>query len=147
MKIQKDDAPDTEENQRLRACRSPTMQQSPTAPMIRLHQDRSLSGRSSPARWKRDAVVLQTLLDEEPRNPRAAFYLGNTFVQLGNCSAAIDAYKLRIDITDDGWWEERESAMLQIVLCAKPVSHLKKGRKKIVLIVFSLFNIDCLNLM
>lgn len=86
-------------------------------PNVSIVQDRVLTGRSSPERWLRDAEVLQGVLDSDPTHPRALFYLGRTFSALGDCDAAIGVLKRRYELTERGWWEEREVAALDIFDC------------------------------
>lgn len=106
-------------------CSAPVLDKSAKAPRLRLAQDRRVTGHSSPARWIRDAKVLSELLEREPDNTRAAFYLANTYRSLAQVTAdknasdaylnqAVDAYVERVNMARKGWWEERENSMIQL---------------------------------
>lgn len=94
-----------------------------------LTQNRIISGRSSPARWVRDAMLLSDLVTKEPYNPRALFYLANTYMSLKQPFNAIPYYERRYDISSDGWWEERESAAQQLVTAYKTIGNVPLAQK------------------
>jgi glycosyltransferase involved in cell wall biosynthesis len=78
-----------------------------------LWQNRTVSGRTSGARWLRDVGVLERELVRDPTNSRAAYYLGNTYSALGMHREAIVAFKRRIGM--HGWYEEIEMSKISIV--------------------------------
>jgi tetratricopeptide (TPR) repeat protein len=78
---------------------------------LRLWQNRSISGRTSRARWHSDIALLQR---DSATNARSAYYLANTYNQLGMWPEAIDAYKHRIAMTS-GWYEEVEASYISLV--------------------------------
>jgi tetratricopeptide (TPR) repeat protein len=84
-------------------------------PQFALTHDRTLTGRSSPARWVRDAKVLENFLVTQPNNTRALFYLANTYSNMGQDEKALEWYIKRYSIRMRGWWEERELSAVSIV--------------------------------
>jgi hypothetical protein len=78
---------------------------------LKLFQDRSVSGRTSPKRWESDVGLLKK---DSDTNPRSAYYLANTYNQLGLWLEAIEAYKHRISMTT-GWYEEVEVSHVSLV--------------------------------
>lgn len=68
-----------------------------------------------PNKFRRDAEVLQSALEQEPENARYWFYLGQSLRDAGDWSAAIDAYERRIAL--GGWEEETWYALYQIAVC------------------------------
>ena len=106
---------------------------------IRITQNRSISGLSSPKRWLNDARVLSELLEREPRNARAAFYLGNTYKSLSQVASnrdaklaylgkAVVAYERRVDETEDGWHEEKENSMVQLTNALRELQRYDRMR-------------------
>jgi hypothetical protein len=87
------------------------------APVVFITQNRALSGVSSPKRWLRDAQVLQAVLDKDPTEPRASFYLAQTYDCLDDCEKSIEASRVRYAVKHRGWWEEREVSAIRIVRC------------------------------
>lgn len=96
---------------------------------LRITQNRAVTGHSSYARWHRDVDVLLSVLEYDPENPRAAFYLAQTYAQLGQFKNAIGAYFTRYGIVNRGWWEEREVALYQIVLCHLNLNQTTQANK------------------
>jgi glycosyltransferase involved in cell wall biosynthesis len=80
--------------------------------LFKLWQNRTVSGRTSGARWRNDVVVLERELLRNPNNSRAAYYLGNTFSALEMHREAIGAFKRRIGM--GGWYEEIEMSKISI---------------------------------
>lgn len=99
------------------------------APQLALTHDRTLTGRSSPARWVRDAQVLEKFLLTQPNNTRAIFYLANTYSNLGDEEKALKWYLKRYSIKLRGWWEERELACVSIVKALKHLGRLDEWRR------------------
>lgn len=89
-----------------------------TDTVFKITQNRAISGHSSFARWRKDVHVLLGVLEKDATNARAAFYLAQTYMQLGTYEAALSAYRRRYSIVDRGWWEEREFSLQQIVVAA-----------------------------
>jgi tetratricopeptide (TPR) repeat protein len=87
-----------------------------TNAVFRITQNRTISGHSSVARWHKDIDVLLAVLEKDATNPRAAFYLAQTYMQLGKYALALGAYKTRYKIVNRGWWEEREFSLQQVVV-------------------------------
>lgn len=100
----------------------------PSSPRFSITQDRDLTGRSSPARWRRDAVVLTQYLENHPNDPRALFYLANTYSNMGMNKEALHWYLLRY-AQSDGWWEERELSCVSIVVCLQNLERLDEWRR------------------
>jgi glycosyltransferase involved in cell wall biosynthesis len=65
-----------------------------------------------PLTYRRDALVLEQALLDEPDNPRYAFYLGQSYRDAGEYEAAIRAYRRRIAL--GGWPEEVWFSLYQI---------------------------------
>jgi glycosyltransferase involved in cell wall biosynthesis len=97
-------------------------------PLFTITQDRTLTGRSSPARWLRDAVVLRDYLETHPNNSRALFYLANTYGNLGQNEKALYWYLMRYAQLD-GWWEERELSCVSIVNCLYALGRWDEWRR------------------
>jgi glycosyltransferase involved in cell wall biosynthesis len=79
---------------------------------LRLWQNRSVSGRTSFARWYKDIEILKR---DSAVNPRSAYYLANTYSQLALWNEAIDAYVHRINMKPSGWYEEVEMSHVSLV--------------------------------
>lgn len=97
-------------------------------PSFTITQDRTLTGRSSPARWLRDAVVLRDYLESHPNNTRALFYLANTYSNLGQNEKALYWYLMRYAQLN-GWWEERELSCVSIVNCLYALGRWDEWRR------------------
>jgi len=72
-------------------------------------------------KFERDLRLLQLDIDENPKNDRAHFYMGQTLKDLGRFEEAIVMFKKRIELA--GWIEEVFYAHLQIGKC---YDHLNK---------------------
>ncbi len=100
----------------------------PDSMTFMLWQNRSVSGRSSPARWLRDVQVLKAELDKNPRNGRVAYYLGNTLSALRRWDEAIAAYLHRIELRI-GWYEEIEQSMISMVTALLEIGHVSTANR------------------
>jgi glycosyltransferase involved in cell wall biosynthesis len=67
-----------------------------------------------PLTYKRDALVLEHALLDEPDNTRYAFYLAQSYRDAGNLEAAVRAYRRRVEM--GGWNEEIWFSLYQIAL-------------------------------
>lgn len=66
---------------------------------------RRLGARSKdPDKYKKDALVLEQGLRDEPNNERYMFYLAQSWFDYGDTEKGIECYKKRIAM--GGWWEE-----------------------------------------
>lgn len=74
-------------------------------------------GGSRSDKLTRDVALLEETLDEDPHNPRTAFYLAQSYYGLGKYDEAMVWYKTRI--TMGGWWEETWYAMYQMAKCSE----------------------------
>jgi len=74
-------------------------------------QPKSQSLEASRARWSRDLELLRADLLADPKNPRTAFYLGQTYECLSRPEDALIAYQHRIEL--GGWPEETFEAKLR----------------------------------
>jgi glycosyltransferase involved in cell wall biosynthesis len=73
---------------------------------------RTLGARSAdPGKYRRDATLLQAVLERDPDDLRALFYLGQSLADAGDDTGAIDAFERRA--AGDGWDEERCLALLR----------------------------------
>ncbi|MEZ5824771.1 MAG: glycosyltransferase family 2 protein [Geminicoccaceae bacterium] len=70
-----------------------------------------------PDKYRRDALLLEQGLLDEPDNTRYMFYLGQSYRDCGKIERAIDAYEKRIAM--GGWAEEVFESKLQIGLLRK----------------------------
>jgi glycosyltransferase involved in cell wall biosynthesis len=85
---------------------------------------RSVGG-SRTGRWRRDAELLEAALERDPSDARAAFYLAQTYRDIGEASddhaklaLALEHYRRRAEL--DGWAEETYFARYQVgVLSAR----------------------------
>ncbi len=82
-----------------------------------LHFIDHADGANRADKYERDVALLVRDLDENPKNERAWFYLGNTYRELGNFSDAEEAYRNRITL--GGWDEETYVAMCNVANCRK----------------------------
>lgn len=63
-------------------------------------------------KFTRDRTLLERSVREDPDNPRSAFYLAQTYADLGENELAVREYRRRIAL--GGWDEERFHAQLRI---------------------------------
>ena len=99
----------------LRHCQAPNLARQFKAPLLRLRQERASVGLQLPERRQRDLALLAALVEREPDNPRAIFYLANAHYRLGRLREAKRLYLRRIAMMESGWWEERETSMVLVV--------------------------------
>ena len=82
-----------------------------------------------PQRYQKDADMFLEFLKDNPGDPRATFYLAQTYESFGN-PLALEWYKKRIDITS-GYYQERYMACLRAARLSKDkddkVKYLLKG--------------------
>jgi predicted GH43/DUF377 family glycosyl hydrolase len=81
----------------------------PSAHLTKTWREQSLE--ATKARWQRDLELLRADLLADPKDPRAAFYLGQTYECLGRSDDALRAYQHRIEL--GGWFEETFIAKLR----------------------------------
>jgi len=81
----------------------------PTAMLCQDYKPQSME--ATKARWGRDLELLQADKLADPRNPRASFYLAQTYECLGKPEAALLEYAHRIEI--GGWADETFEAKLR----------------------------------
>ncbi len=82
-------------------------------PIVQLCQNpKPQSREASRARWSRDLELLKADKLADPRNPRASFYLAQTYECLGRPEAALLEYEHRVAI--GGWAEETFEAKIRI---------------------------------
>ena len=74
--------------------------------------DHWADGGARTGRWDRDAELLQAELNRDPTNTRAAFYLAQTYRDLGDRKRAIELYRRRAGM--GGWEEEVYNALHQV---------------------------------
>jgi tetratricopeptide (TPR) repeat protein len=74
--------------------------------------DHWADGGARTGRWERDAELLKAELDRDPANARAAFYLAQTYRDLGDRKQAIELYRRRAGM--GGWEEEVYNALHQV---------------------------------
>lgn len=110
------------------SCTKEALDNIPEAMSFMLWQNRSVSGRSSPARWLRDIEVLKDELQKNPKNGRAAFYLGNTYSGLQMWREAIAAFLYRIELRL-GWYEEAEQAMIAMIKALLEVGEVSTANR------------------
>ncbi len=65
-----------------------------------------------PHKYKKDALVLERILLEEPNNTRYTFYLAQSYRDFGDHENAIRYYSKRIEL--GGWYEEIWNSMFNI---------------------------------
>jgi len=80
---------------------------------------------ADPLTYKKDALLLEQALLEEPDNSRYMFYLGNSYRDANEPDLAIRAYKKRIEM--GGWKEEVYMSMIGI---ARLYAREKEGTAK-----------------
>jgi glycosyltransferase involved in cell wall biosynthesis len=88
---------------------------------------RRLGARSQdPDKYKKDALVLEEALKDEPHNPRYWFYLGQSYYDAGEFDKALTAYSHRAGM--QGWAEELFYSQMRVGLCCerlnKPISEI-----------------------
>ena len=74
--------------------------------------DHWADGGARKGRWARDAEMLQAELDRDPNASRAAFYLAQTYRDMGDRRRAIELYRHRAGM--GGWEEEVFCALHQV---------------------------------
>jgi tetratricopeptide (TPR) repeat protein len=74
--------------------------------------DHWADGGARGGRWERDAKLLRAELDRDPANSRAAFYLAQTYRDLGDRKRAIELYRQRAGM--GGWEEEVYNSLHQV---------------------------------
>ena len=67
-----------------------------------------------PLTYRRDALLLEEALLQEPHNARHMFYLGQSYADARELDLAIDRYQRRVAM--GGWYEEVWSSLYQIAL-------------------------------
>jgi glycosyltransferase involved in cell wall biosynthesis len=72
-------------------------------------------GGSRSDKFQRDKRLLEQAAIEEPHDARTRFYLANTYRDLGNCTAAIEQYRVRTQL--GGWYEEIYVSHVEIGKC------------------------------
>ncbi len=79
-----------------------------------LHTDRIPDGARSrdPLTYRKDAVLLEGALLQEPDNARHMFYLAQSYVDAGELQLGIDRYRKRAAM--GGWYEEVWSSLYQV---------------------------------
>ena len=65
-----------------------------------------------PLRFRRDALLLEGALLQDPANPRTMFYLGQSYADAGEYALAIERYTRRAAM--GGWYEEVWYSLYQI---------------------------------
>ena len=83
------------------------------APRIVQHHDGARS--RDPQTYLKDAALLEAELRERPGDPRAQFYLAQSWRDAGELEQALAAYRLRA-ANHDGWEEERWYALFQVAV-------------------------------
>ena len=86
-----------------------------------LHIDDKNDGGCKSDKFERDVRLLRADIEENPTNPRAHYYLGQSLKDLGRFEEAIEMFKKRIEL--GGWFEEIFYAHYQIGKC---YDHLQK---------------------
>lgn len=74
-------------------------------------QPKPQSMEASRARWHRDLELLMADVASNPQDPRALFYLAQTYECLGRPREALTTYERRIEV--GGWYEETFEAKLR----------------------------------
>ena len=80
-----------------------------------MYIDDKNDGGSKETKFTRDLQLLQADIDENPRNDRAHYYMGQTLKDLGRFQEAIVLFTKRIEL--GGWIEEAWYAHYQIAKC------------------------------
>jgi len=95
--------------------RDPPTQRVPSALIV--HEVEALSAERSRKRWERDVGLLSMAVAEDPKDARAAFYLGLTHFWLGQWEQAVEALDRRAEL--GGWPEEAFQARLHAARAAE----------------------------
>lgn len=77
---------------------------------------------SDPLKYRRDALLLEEALLEEPGNARHMFYLAQSYRDAGELDAAINRYERRIAMggfPEEVWYARFQVAMLKEQTCAR----------------------------
>jgi glycosyltransferase involved in cell wall biosynthesis len=88
-----------------------------------IHTRAYLEGARSrdPRKYRRDALLLEQALIEEPDNSRHVFYLAQSYRDDGDSEAALRNYRRRIQMA--GWSEEVWYSMLQVATLRQALGH------------------------
>jgi len=73
------------------------------------------AGANRANKFERDIALLRQGLEQEPNNARYAFYLANSYFDLGDTARALEAYQRRL--TMGGWAEELFYSSYRAGLC------------------------------
>jgi tetratricopeptide (TPR) repeat protein len=76
-------------------------------------------------KFERDVKLLLRGLEENPKCERYAFYLANSYRDMGNIEKAIEYYKLRIEL--GGWYEEIWHSYYSIGNCYQRMGEMEKA--------------------
>ena len=76
-------------------------------------------------KFERDERLLRRQIEEDPKDPRAWFYLAQTLKDLGRYEEAIETYQHRINLS--GWAEEIWYSRLQQARCAQALDQLDRA--------------------
>jgi len=79
----------------------------------------------SPDRFQKDILMFEEFLIENPNEPRAMFYLAQTYEESGYTEKGIEMYKKRIECTE-GYYAERYIACLRLGRICSIVAEKKK---------------------
>lgn len=107
-------------------------------PLVALTQDvRPQSAEASKARWHRDLVLLEADVDANAKDPRATFYLAQTYDCLGQHEKALATYEHRISV--GGWIDETFEAMLRK---ARVMQRLKRPWPEVIQAYLAAYQFD-----
>lgn len=78
-----------------------------------------------------DLTILFDEIKENPEDPRAYYYLGETYKELGNYESSLDFYLMRVNKTQPGYIGDKVDALLQAGIIAmfnlkKPFDYAKQ---------------------
>lgn len=74
-------------------------------------------GGSRSDKLERDIELLESTLDDDPQNPRTAFYLAQSYHGMRKYEESMTWYKTRAEM--GGWWEETWYSLFQMAVCAE----------------------------
>lgn len=114
-------------------CDAPATEARLEGPYVML--GRKLGARSNdPRKYERDAELLRTVLEREPDDHRALFYLGQSLADAGDHEGALEAYTRRAAL--GGWDEEQCLALIRRADCLEALGRPWAGALEALLEAF-----------
>lgn len=90
-------------------------------PGLRTKPHRDGARARDPSTYRKDALLLEKALIDEPDNARYVFYLAQSYRDCGDLELAIRHYRRRLEL--EGWYEEAFYSRYQIAMARERLGH------------------------